>query len=304
MRAQGNTLDHKWYKGEDGGWRNWESLNPTGPSGSDSIKTRVAGDISAITWGEDTPNIVAFWRGIDSALHYMTWDNDVGDKRWFQLTWTKPGMVFVGSPKAICWEWGGDHRVEVFARDANNHLLHTGWNTTDAGPMGAASGHYLTWDDLGGPIVDDPEVVHCTSYDDNKNPMYHINVFARDPENNIMRKRWLPGVGIWLPRDRFEATGLQAATPPGAAAWSSNNVGNIAVAALGMDNRLHFAKQDGFKPWETTSWTVVEGVDDAVPFTHRPVVYHPRGDAQTWNDPVEIYVRAADTSMKQISVEN
>ncbi|KAK1752944.1 hypothetical protein QBC47DRAFT_387414 [Echria macrotheca] len=288
--AQGNTVDHKRY--HDGKWFDWETLTP---STLDSDPPRVVGELSVITWGVNI--LVVFWRGADNALHYMAWNED--EHKYFQLRWTKPtDYTFIGSPRAICWPYLVSHKVDVFAREANGHVMHAGWDVQDAGPLGAATDHFLPWQDLG-PAAEDPEVVQWVT-NENGTLEYHINLFSRDASNNLIRKTWSSLDNLWMPPGYWEQMGLQASTPPGAVAWHADTKSNVTVVALGMDNQLHVGKQDGSQGWDPSGWKTVD-VGDGVPFTHRPVL-HPHGGPYTDDDPLEVFVRGSDTSMKQLFV--
>lgn len=137
----------------------------------------------------------------------------------FETQWATLGGTLSSGPGVASW---GPNRIDLFARDNNNALIHSWWN-------GAA---YSGWESLGGVITSDPAAV---SWGPNR-----IDVFARGQDNALWHK-WWNGTS-W---SGWSSLGGVLSSSPGASSWSS---GRLDVFAKGQDNALWH------RWWDGTSW--------------------------------------------------
>jgi glucose/arabinose dehydrogenase len=109
--------------------------------------------------------VTAFVRGTDDRVWYAS---QAGAGAAFSAFHLIPGTV-ASAPAAVTWDGS---RVDVFARSAAGHLLHT-WNPGDG---------YRPWEDLGGTLTSAPAAASLSSGT--------IDVFARTTGDALARLRW------------------------------------------------------------------------------------------------------------------
>jgi hypothetical protein len=192
-----------WYKGWSGSeWLSRRTLGGTFTSGP--AVAMMSGD-----------RVDVFARGTDNTLRHNTGTGASGWKAdWSWTGWENLGGVLASDPAAVSW---GTDRIDVFARGADNALVHIWWDgstwsewenlggTLSTGP-GAASwgngrldvfaggpgdslrqkwysaGTWSDWVNLGGAITSDPDAVSVAPNS--------IDVFVRGIDNDMLHTWW------------------------------------------------------------------------------------------------------------------
>jgi hypothetical protein len=139
---------------------------------------------------------------------------------WTGQTVASGGAVNT-SVSAVSW---APNRIDVFARGAENRLVHKWWNGQT----------WSDWESLGGVINSRP---HAVSWGPD-----HIDVFVRGTDNAFWLRRYLNGWQAW------KRIGGDIAAPPFAVSWGPGRVDAFGVGQQGQ--LLHTT-------WDGAAWTVV-----------------------------------------------
>jgi hypothetical protein len=147
--------------------------------------------------------VTAFVRGTDDRVWYA---NQVGAGATFGSFHPIAGTI-ASAPAAVTWDGS---RVDLFARSASGHLLHT-WSS---------GGGYRPWQDLGGALTSAPAAVSLSTGT--------IDVFARTTGDALARMRW--DGQRWTP---WTTLGGVLSSAPSASA--DRAAGTIRVTVRGTD---------------------------------------------------------------------
>ena len=147
-----------------------------------------------------------------------------------QLNSGSLGGSLTSGPGAAAW---ASNRLDVFARDANNAMIHKWWD----------GAQWSSWESLGGVLTSDPSAV---SWGPNR-----IDVFARGTDNALWHRGW--NGNAW---SGWESLGGSLSSAPEAASWST---GRLDVFARGP--RLELLH----KWWNPTGWSGWESLGGTVP---------------------------------------
>lgn len=137
---------------------------------------------------------------------------------WYQ--WEDLGGTLDSGTDVTSW---GPNRLDVFARGADQSLIHRYYNGTG----------WSAWESLGGILAGRPGAVSSTAG--------QIDVFVRGTDNQLWRRPY--AAGNWQP---WELLGGQITSGPTVASWAS---GRFDVFASGPDSSLFHKWYNG------TSWS-------------------------------------------------
>lgn len=128
-----------------------------------------------VAWGIN--DIHCFARFPDNTMRVIRGTGDVWGQ-WKQF----PGLI-MDQPTCISW---GVNRIDCFARSPDNTMLHNWWDGNMWQPVFLGR---PGWEDLGGPIMDQPS---CVAWPPRVNPPTpgRIHCFARFADNTLRHKWW------------------------------------------------------------------------------------------------------------------
>lgn len=190
---------------------------------------------------------LVFARGTDDAL----WVRD-------RAAWKSLGGNLSAGPDACSW---GPDRVDVFARDAELHLIQ----------IARIGGRWTRWFNLGGSLRSAPTAV---SWGPNR-----IDVFAAGDDQTLIHKAW--NGSEW---SEWESLGGQIVGSPDAASWGP---GRLDVFARGTDGALWQIAWDG-EGW--SDWVRLGGALASDP-----------GAVSWGPNRIDVFARKADGKMWQIA---
>ena len=173
--------------------------------------------------------VLAFVRGTDDKVWYTSQAGAGGAWASFR---SLPATV-ASAPAAVSWDGA---RVDVFARSASGHLLHT-WDPGTG---------WRPWEDLGGSLTSAPSAASLTRGT--------IDVFARGAGDALVHRRW--DGSRWLPWT--SGGGVLSAAP---AASADRAHGTIAVLVRGSDALVYGStwtaagRATGWQRWGRETWS-------------------------------------------------
>jgi glucose/arabinose dehydrogenase len=173
---------------------------PATPQWTPGLDASPSGGVASVLRGSQ---VTAFVRGTDDRVWYTS---QVGAGAPFSAFHPIPGTV-ASAPAAVTWDGS---RVDLFARSAAGHLLHT-YNPGNG---------YRPWEDLGGNLTSAPAAASVSAGT--------IDIFARTTGDAMARLRW--DGHQWTP---WTTVGGVLSSAPGASA--DRAAGTIRVTVRGMD---------------------------------------------------------------------
>jgi hypothetical protein len=254
---------------------NWEYLSPDGMSAgaTGSFRRYAAGADNLIGWGFrdpagftevdaggnvlfdvvlGTPNSIATQDYADKTyrvLKYPAWTLDINAMRTtagqaptagFQ---SLGGIITAGPAVASTTP----HRLDAFARGADNALWHRAWDDTTSA--------WTAWEPLGGILTSAPAAVATSST--------QVDVFVRGADNGLWQKTW--NGATWS--EWSTQGGILADTP----AVATSSSGTLDVFAMGTDNALWHKAYSG-TAWG--GWGSLDGILHSAPSATSPGAGH------------------------------
>ena len=205
-------LLHKYWDGSS--WRpstkDWESLG--GRLNPPSV-------FAATSWGVDRLDIFAVSPDSNgkNALWHKSWDGS---------GWSPEGQLqnlggdFVGEPAVTSW---GPDRLDVFAVDRENHLLHRHLDVNT----------WSSWEILGDDFVGTPTAV---SWEKNR-----VDVFALRASGELFHRFWNAADSAWTNWENF---GNEFKSAVGVTSWSKNR---FDIFGLGPSSAYYYKYWDGYQ---------------------------------------------------------
>ncbi|KAK0621048.1 hypothetical protein B0T14DRAFT_522618 [Immersiella caudata] len=289
--AENNLLLQKTYM--SGGWKDFQVVTVNGD------KQLVNGEVSAATAGPDT--LYLFYRNMTNWIVGIWWNR-------LQNCWTNIELnqdwAFhsFGTPRVVAFNFESKFRLDVFARDMSNQVVHKTLSFTDpTNPVG--SGTWIPagagWEVLsGGPVIDDVSAVQ--TFD--ARGRWHIHLFSRNASNRIVRRSLHQGDKTWMPTDNWDVSWACGGSPVQVVADATK----ITAATTGDWSVVNVAEFDMtgdlMADWIRVNVGAPEGLQ-----TLSTAVLHPRGGPRGWlqqgnSEPLEVFLKGADGTLHEIFV--